>query len=194
MKKLLILSISFALIILIGCKNENSKTNNNIDNNTNIQNTNTESENTLTQIHKNNEFKYSFKYPENWTIEESSDGFVHQLLPTIRESCGDWGEEWVCLDSIYFGVLKNDNNLEFESLLATSLGWEKDINYKNIREIDINNNKAYKILTISAFDGDASESIWIPMNSYYFRITGAYLSENQKETLEDIFSSFQLLD
>ena len=142
----------------------------------------------------NKDFKYYFKYPDNWKINISSDLFDNTMVPNNQQSCGEMLGKWTCLDSIYFGVIENKEGMEIKDFFTEELGWDEDFSFKNIREIEINNNKVYKVFIISAFDGDSGESLWVPINSYFFRISGSYLDEEQNNILEKIFLTFNLAD
>jgi len=139
-------------------------------------------------------FKYYFKYPKNWELEISSGLSENKIIPDNRQSCGIISKEWACLDLVYFGVVENKKGLEIKDFFIKELGWEENFNFKNIRETEINGNKVYKVTTINAFDGDSNESLWTPIDSYFFKISGSYLNEEQNDILEKIFSTFDLMD
>jgi Sec-independent protein translocase protein TatA len=86
------------------------------------------------------DFKYYFKYPENWKIKTSSNLFDNIIMPNNQQSCGELVGKWTCLDSIYFGVIENKNGMEIKDFFTKELGWEEDFSFKNIREVKINNN------------------------------------------------------
>ena len=99
---------------------------------------------------------YSFKYNENWTLTPKVDsnkvgpnsaylGALQLEIPSTTNS------EYT--SSIYVSTVKTNTTLDEYVRQQKELNSQEDINEKNTKEIDVNNNKGYQV-TSESTDGE----------------------------------------
>lgn len=96
------------------------------------------------------------------------------------------------LDQIELKYYKNENNLSLNELFRDSFGWEKGLGYTKIENIKINNNSVFRVELDNPHDGEKDPSIWIPIDSGFYKIAGNHLNNRQEKLLEDIFESIKI--
>ena len=146
------------------------------------------------QTYRNEEIGIIFKYPRDWLFDIVEDN-SYQLIPGDPRNCGEVAGEWTCLDRIYFGVIKNEKQLDIKTFLKEEYGWEPLEDFIiDFKEILIDNKKVFSFIALNAFDGSASNSFWVPLeDGNFFKISDSYLAAQLIETYNQILSTFKFL-
>lgn len=146
------------------------------------------------QTYRNDEIGIEFQHPIDWRFNIIENDF-YQLIPENSLNCGEVAGEWTCLDSINFGVVKNEKQLDIKTFLKEEYGWEPLEDFiGDFKEVVIDNKKIFNFISINAFDASISNSFWVPLeDGNFFKILDLYLVDQQVEVYNQIISTIKFL-
>lgn len=167
------------------------------------------------QTYQNDEYGFKFQYPQDWIIDgtdnltkncNNAKDVCNFVKPQKQTNCTDsMNGSLTCLDGIKFGIIDNPKKMWINDFLEETYGWTQDSgiitgygDYEHgyeIKKTELGNGYVYKFTETSGADGSEVSHYWITLGSeHFFVIKGVHLSDDEKNVLEKVVSSFAFLD
>lgn len=196
MKKTIFLVVVLPMIfVLAGCnqKTTDKKNDSGVAVNQSTQNKSEEPIRSIT--YRDEILGFEFQYPNDWILDDKGLMITPKNQKKCDKNITGQSDLPTCLDFISFGEVENVNKLSLENLFKEEYGWKDGENYKNLQEHKIGTTTAYRVTTISAYDGTENNTFWLPLSDGdLFTISESYLDTEEKTVFENIITSFKLIN